>query len=189
MGLPSKEAQVLGLFFNEPSKHWHFEEIIRTAKISRSQANHWLKKLVKNKIISYNKPRRKFSYFISNVSHPNYKTSKKVFALNTFQDSGFMEHLASLEKAKAIIIFGSFSRSDWYAESDIDIFIYGNAKDFKIGKFELKLHRDIQLFEFETLAELKKTAPNLIPHIFKGILVKGELDFIEVNINDKKAHA
>jgi len=33
MGKPSKESQVLELFFNEPTKHWHFTDIVKTSKV------------------------------------------------------------------------------------------------------------------------------------------------------------
>ncbi len=45
--MASKEDFVLELFYNEPTKHWHFEDILKTAKISRPQAAAWLKKFEK----------------------------------------------------------------------------------------------------------------------------------------------
>ena len=47
----SKEENILRLFFNESSKHWHFEEILRESRISRDKLNKWLKKFLHEKLI------------------------------------------------------------------------------------------------------------------------------------------
>ena len=39
----SKEDNMLKLFFNSPTKEWHFEEILKQAKITRSKGAGWLK--------------------------------------------------------------------------------------------------------------------------------------------------
>ena len=72
-----------------------------------------------------------------------------------------------------MIIFGSFSRSDWYTQSDIDLFIYGNADDFELGKYQLKLHNEIQLFHVENEEDLKKMGGGLLRSILTGIFIKG----------------
>ena len=35
MGKPSKESRIIELFFNEPSKHWHFKDIVRQGRSVR----------------------------------------------------------------------------------------------------------------------------------------------------------
>ena len=82
-----------------------------------------------------------------------------------------------------VILFGSFSRSDWYDSSDIDLFIYGDAEGLKIAPYELKLGREIQLFSCENKAELNKMGPALLKNIIKGELIKGDLDFLEVKLS------
>ena len=73
-------------------------------------------------------------------------------------------------------------RSDWYSESDIDLFIYGDDDDFEIGKYELKLNREIQLFTANNKNDLNKMGKGLIQNIIQGNLIKGNLDFLGVNI-------
>ena len=41
--MESKEEQMLELFFNSPTKQWRFKDILKTAKITRSKADKWLK--------------------------------------------------------------------------------------------------------------------------------------------------
>ncbi len=181
--MQSKEEIMLELFFNNPTREWHFEEIIKEAKIARSKANNWLKQFMKEELIKRIKKREKMPYYISNYESTMYKNRKRLFALNKLYETGLLNHLTSLDKTKTIIIFGSFARSDWYKNSDIDLFIYGNPEGLKIAKYELKLHRNIQLFIANNKQELNKFNPSLIRNIIKGNLIKGDLDFIKVEIN------
>ena len=177
--MESKEESVLELFFNS-SKHWHFEELLKESKLSRGRLNIWLKKFEKEGIIKRIKENKKMPYYIGDFDSPSYKSRKRLFALEQFYESGFLNHLQSLEKVKSVIIFGSFSRADWYKESDIDIFIYGDDDEFEQGKYETKLKRDIQLFTAKNEKDLNKIGKELLKNILKGYLVKGDLDFVEV---------
>jgi predicted nucleotidyltransferase len=169
------------LFFNEPSKHWHFEDILKNIKISRPQAAYWLKKLIKENIIKRIKPKGKMPYFIGNSQHPHYRTTKRLYAMKKMTESGFLDHLMSLPKAKTVIIFGSFVRWDWYTESDIDVFIYGDDESLETYKYQSKLGHDIQVFTAKEKTEFKKFAPGLLRNILEGYRVKGTLDFIKVS--------
>lgn len=181
--MESKEGKVMELFFENPTREWHFEEIVKEADISRSKADNWLKKFVKDGLIRRIKKRGRMPFYISSYTSSGYKNKKRLFALNRLYESGFLNHLHSLKKAKTVILFGSFSRSDWYKNSDIDIFIYGDPEKLKIAEYELKLHRNIQLFICQNREELAKLGDGLIRNIIKGNLIKGSLDFIKVEIN------
>lgn len=169
----SKEEKVLELFFNESSKHWHFEQVLKAAKVSRSNAVKWLAKLEHESIILRVKPEGKMPYYIGNVHNPAYQNRKKVFALLKFQQSGFLDHLASLPDTKVIILFGSFSRWDWYKESDIDLFIYGNDDALDIATYETALKREIQVFTVKNEKELREFPPDLLRNIVNGYRIKG----------------
>ena len=47
----SKEDLILELFYNYPTKHWHFEEIRKEVKITKSKADKWLKRFIKQHLI------------------------------------------------------------------------------------------------------------------------------------------
>ncbi len=181
--MQSKQEQIINVFFENPTRQWHFEEMLKEAKIARSKATGWLKKFTKEGLIRRVKERSKMPYYISNYDSPTYKNKKKIFALNRLYESGLLNHLYSLKKARTVILFGSFSRADWYINSDIDVFIYGDPEGLKIADYELKLHRDIQLFICQDKEDLAKLGFGLIRNIIKGNLIKGDLDFIEVEIN------
>ncbi|MBU4493276.1 MAG: nucleotidyltransferase domain-containing protein [Nanoarchaeota archaeon] len=181
--MQSKEEKVVELFFESPTREWHFEEIVKGAKITRSKADRWLKQFIKEGLIKRIKKKGKMPYYISSYDSPKYKNRKRIFGLTKLYESGLLNHLGYLEKAKTIILFGSFSRSDWYKNSDIDIFIYGDPKGLRIVDYELKLHRDIQLFICQNKKDLSKLGEGLIRNIIKGNLIKGDMDFVRVGIN------
>lgn len=182
MGKPSKENSVVDLFFNEPSKHWHFKDVVKIAKISENRANFWLKKLLEEKIIVYNKKSGEMPYYTANFEHTNYQNKKKLYALENFYKTGFLSHLESLN-ASIIIIFGSFSRSDWHSGSDIDLCIVGDDSEFEQGKFEQVLKREIQVFTFKNLKEAKKSNIYLVNNMLKGYFVKGDVQNIVGDLN------
>src|SRR3989344_9370925 len=175
----NKEENILTLFYNEPTKHWHFEALLKAAKISRPQATKWLKQFIKRKFIQRIKNKAEMPYYIA-LESPENKASKRVYAFQQFEKSGFLAHLISLPKAKTVIIFGSMVRGDWYTDSDIDVFIYGNAEGLHDFGYGLKLKREIQVFECETEKNLEKYRPGLLRNISEGYIIKGELSFIKV---------
>lgn len=177
----SKEENVIKLFFEYPTKHWHFEELIREAQISRPQLNIWLKKFIKEELIKKLEPKNKNPYYVGNYESPNYQNNKRLYALENLNKSGFLKHLLQLPKAKTIILFGSLSRWDWYKDSDLDLFIYGNPEGFKEGEFRKKLHREIQIFSYENKKELKNLPLGLLKNIIAGYKIKGDLNFLEVS--------
>ncbi len=170
-----KRNAMLLVFFNEPTKHWHFEEILKEAKISRPQATRWLQKFVKEGLVKRIKTRGKMPYYIANYTSPVFQLKKRIFALEILEQSGFLAHLANLPKADAVYVFGSMSRRDWYTQSDVDVFIYGSDDNLDIATYETALHREIQVFLCQNAQELKEFNQGLLHNIMKGYRVKGDL--------------
>lgn len=181
--MESKENKILNLFFDYPSKEWHFEEIVKKAEIARGRANEWLKRFVKDNLIKRVKTQNKMPHYISNYFSCEYKNKKRVFAFTKLYESKLLNHLASLQNAKTVILFGSFSRSDWYKNSDVDVFIYGDPDGLKIADYEARLGRDVHLFVCQNNEELKRLGAGLIRNILQGNVIKGNLDFIKVSVS------
>lgn len=180
MPYPNKENNILELFFNEPTKQWHFKDIVEKANISEQRANHWLKCLKKKKIIKHIKPKCKMPYFIAEYNNSNYKIKKKIYALNRFYETGLLNKLQSLKNAKTVVIFGSFARSDWNTKSDIDVFIYGDPEDLRYGTIWLR--RELQVHTFKTKKEIRNIKSSLINNVIKGYFVKGNIhDLVNVS--------
>ena len=181
--MKSKEEQVLEQFFNTP-KHWHFDELQKKADISKPQLSFWLKYFEKQDLIKKIKTKGKMPYYVENLENPDFKNLKKLSGFKKLNESGLLSHLYSLKEAKVVVIFGSFSRSDWYDDSDIDLFIYGKDDDFEQGKYELKLNREIQVFNAKNSKDLKKIN-HLLPYIFEGNFIKGSIQDMGVKIDAK----
>jgi predicted nucleotidyltransferase len=181
--MQSKETALLELFFNQ-SKYWHFEELRTTIKIGKPQLARWLKMFKKEGLIKRIKEKSRMPYYAQDFENPKFRSRKKLFAWQKLFDSGLLSHLNSLEKAKAIILFGSFSRSDWSKDSDIDIFIYGNDSQFQQGKYELKLNREIQVHHAQNTKDLKKME-KMLPYLLSGIFIKGGVQDLGVKISAK----
>jgi len=167
--------KMIELFYNNPTKQWHFEQLLKETGLSRAQTNSWIKKLQQENIIIRNKPTGKMPYYLANYQHPHYQNSKRLYGLEQLHQSGLLDYLVSLEKAQTVIIFGSFARSDWYDQSDIDIFVYGNVENIYVGQFLPKLNREIQIFSAKNEKELKQMGSALMRNIIKGITIKGTL--------------
>jgi len=169
----NKEKNILQLFFNESSKHWHFTEILKQGKVSRDKTNNWLINFQKEGLIKKVKEKGRMPYYIADFDSPAYKNRKRLYALEEFYRTGLLNHLVSLKDAKAVILFGSFSRADWHKDSDIDIFILGNADEFEQHLYEKKLGREIQIFIYKSLDKINK---GLLNSILTGYTIKGDVN-------------
>ena len=171
--MESKEEKILQLFFENPTKEWHFEEILKEAKIGRSKAYGWLIKFIKEGLIKRIKTNGKMPYYLSNHDMPAYRNMKKIFALNALYQTGLLNDLCSLNKAKTVILFGSFARSDWHSGSDIDLFLLGKADNFQQAVYEKKTGREIQTFIYKDSSKIEK---GLLKSISTGYIIKGSLN-------------
>ncbi|MDP3765963.1 MAG: hypothetical protein Q8R04_05610, partial [Nanoarchaeota archaeon] len=59
----------------------------------------------------------------------------------------------------------------------------GDSEGLKIAPYEAKLHRNIQVFACSDKKDLIRLGPGLIKNIIKGSIIKGDIDFIRVDIN------
>ena len=182
MASPSKEENVLKLILeNSPLKEWHFEEIVREAKITKLVANKWLKKYVSEGLLKHIKEKGRFPHFTVGSNNPVYYSLKRVYALEQLHKSGLIPKLLSLKTAKTIILFGSIAKGDWYKKSDIDIFIFGDISDFDKKNYEHKLQKNIELHIFKDKKEVEEVKTGLIKNIINGYIIKGQIqDIMEV---------
>ncbi|HII17332.1 TPA: hypothetical protein HA361_05445 [Candidatus Woesearchaeota archaeon] len=186
MGIPSKEESVLELFFNEPTRHWHFHTIAESAGASDVAVDKWLKKNASGKLIKRIKPKGKMPYYIANWDNHQYHSAKRVFALNKLHESGLLGKLQSLDHAKAVVVFGSFARSDWHTGSDVDVFVLGDPGDLGSGTLWKGLglggkSREVSVHNYPTIGDARNIHSGLMKNVVKGFFVKGNIyDIAEV---------
>jgi len=179
MGSYSKEENVLKLILeNSPFKEWHFEEIVREAQVTKLVANKWLKKYVNENLLKHTKEKGKFPFFSVGANNPFYYSLKRVYALEQIHKSGLIPKLLSLKNAKTIILFGSIIRGDWYKNSDIDIFIFGDVLNFDKTDYEIKLGKKIELHTFQNEKEIERIKTGLIKNVINGYIIKGNMQDI-----------
>ena len=179
MASPSKEDNVLRLILeNSPLREWHFEEIVREARVTKAVANKWLKKYIKGKLLTRIKEMGRFPYLTAGSNNPVYYSLKRVYALEQLHRCGLIPKLLSLKDAKAVILFGSMVRGDWYKDSDVDIFVFGDFTDFDKKLYEFKLNRNIELHVFRSRKEIKEVKTGLMDNIINGYVIKGRIQDI-----------
>ena len=175
-----EKIDTLEYFFEEPEREFHLREIARLSKLAPSTLSKYLKKLAAENIILIRKSKG-FSIFKSNNENALYKDMKLFYNLINIRKSGLIEYLADeFNQPKAIILFGSFRKSENIPKSDIDLFIESEVKkNPDLSKFEKKLSHPIQLFQFSRneIENLKAKNKELLNNILNGILLEG---FFEV---------
>ncbi len=178
--MKSKKTVILELIFSNP-KHWRFEELRREVQIGKPQLARWLRVLQEEGIINRVKPKGKMPYYVQNARDERFQNRKWLFAQEKLVRSGLLDHLASFPGAEVVVLFGSFSRWDWYADSDIDIFIYGDDSKFERGKYELQLGRDIEIFSARDAQGLKRIE-KMLPSIVSGQFIRGAASDLGIEI-------
>lgn len=91
----------------------------------------------------------------------NYKLNKLIHFLN----EKLME--------PTVVLFGSLSKAESKKDSDIDLAIFANKKELNLSKFEKELKRNIQIFWFKSVKDIKN--PELANNIINGFKLNGEL--------------
>ncbi len=172
------------LFFNDTLRRWHFEALLRESGLSRERVHYFLKELLQEKFVIRVKKKGKMPYYLADRDSAKFRSEKRLYGLTLLEQSGLFENLNSSKGIKTAILFGSFARGDWSKSSDIDLFIYGDDREFQKGFYETKLHRDIQIFTYQDKKTLKKNLdPTIIPNIAKGFFITGSIEPFEVRVN------
>ena len=182
MASPSKEENVLRLILeSSPLKEWHFEEIIKEAKVTKLVANKWLKKYLSEGLLKYIKEKGKFPHYTVGANNSVYYSIKRVYSLDQLHKSGLISKLLSMKSAKTIVLFGSIVRGDWYKDSDVDIFVFGDISQFDKNLYEIKLKKHIELHIFRSKEDIEEIKSGLVKNIINGYTIKGQIqDFAEV---------
>jgi predicted nucleotidyltransferase len=177
MGSPSKEKKILlTILENSPLKKWSFQEIMSQTKTTKLVTNKWLKKYTDLGLIKRIKNLNKHPYYQAGLNNTTYKAWKKHYALQEMHESGLIIELMNCEEANTIIIFGSKIKGDWYKDSDIDLFVLGNIRNFNKNIYEKKLNTTIEIHVFQNKNELKKIKSGLLKNIITGYYVKGNAE-------------
>ena len=99
---------------------------------------------------------------------------KRVENLRLLYESGLEEFMEEELPGATIILFGSYSRGDDTASSDIDIAVIGRKeKEIKLENFEKSLERKIIINFYPSLKEIHK---ELKENLCNGIVLSGGVE-------------
>jgi predicted nucleotidyltransferase len=166
----TNSQKVLDFFLRHPGEEFLEREISAAVKISKSGTNYALRALADAGLIDR---REKGKVFFCALNHkgPVVKQAKVLQAIMAL--NGLIEGLRNM--ASKVILFGSASRGEDIAESDIDLFIVTNNSPESINKIcrAVRMDRKLQLvIRTETgYAELQQKDPFFYAQIEKGIVL------------------
>ncbi len=175
----SKEENILKLILeNSPLREWHFTEIVKEARVTKAVANKWFKRYIKFGLLKRIKEKKSFPYFTVGNNNPVYYSWKRIYALEKLNEIGLISELLSLHNAKSVIIFGSIIKGDWYKDSDVDIFVYGDVGNFDKNIYEGMLGKHIEMHIFKNKNEIEEVKTGLIKNVINGYIIKGQIQDI-----------
>lgn len=157
-------------FFEDCYAKINVREYSRIAKISPPTASKTLFELNKEGLLIMEKDRN-YIFFYANKNNKTFIDLSRIywrFKLNELTNL-LNKHFTS----PSIILFGSLSKAETKADSDIDLCIIGHKKEINLKDFEDKLKRKIQLFFFPSIENIKNK--ELANNIINGCLIEGRL--------------
>jgi len=119
--ITTNNKKIINLLADYPSRSFFTKEISDKLKISLGGVHNSLKELVKEKIVSVEQ-RGNMKFFQINFHNSLVRQLRSAFAVEKLS-----KIVGKIEKdSKEIILFGSASRGEQSAESDLDLFILTN---------------------------------------------------------------
>jgi len=172
-----KELNTLKIFFESPTKDFNVREVARILKTTPVTASTRLSAFSKEGFLKQRKERN-FIFYKANIENEIYTDAKVFYNIKKIKESGLIEELNKFYLKPTIVLFGSCSNGLDVEDSDIDLLIISEKKSnfSQIKKYKKKLNRDIQLFVFRKIKDLKNE--HLVNNILNGIVLQGDLKWI-----------
>lgn len=117
-------------------------------------------------------PTRPYPTYHANQQSEQFRFYKKMDMLFQLEGSGLLDLLEVRCAPDSIILFGSASRGEDVAGSDIDVFLLASETSVNLKKYEVALKRQISLHFSKTFAALPAELRN---NILNGIRLRGYL--------------
>jgi len=171
--------EILKFFIDNPNQQFHIREVAKLTKLAPTTVTNYLENFKKNNILEKKKERNHVLYR-ANTENKSYKDIKLYYNIKKIRDSGLIDFLEDeLNHPEAIVLFGSFRKSENIPSSDIDIFILSPIKkQLDLTIFEKKNKHNIQLFihSKKELDLMKTDNKELLNNIINGIVLNGFLE-------------
>lgn len=170
---------ILDYFMKDIYREFHVRELARLAKKSPTTIAKQLETLKKKDFLTSSR-RLGHLFYKANTENPAFRDLKIYHNIAAIRSSGLIDFLnEELGHPEAIVLFGSFSRGEDIARSDIDLAVIGfQEEELDLKDYEKKLGHEIQILILpkQKIAELKKKNKELLNNINNGIILSGFLD-------------
>jgi len=173
------DTDLLKPFLEDPQREFHLREFARIHKISPTTAGKILENLRKDNYLLKKKERGHLLYR-ANTDSVEYKYLKAFYNVSKINDSGLVDFLVDeFNYPEAIVLFGSYAKSENTPKSDIDIFVLSEIKkEPEVSRFEKALKCKIQLFSANRTKfnQMTKESKELLNNILNGKILYGYLE-------------
>ncbi len=134
---------ILKLFFANERRGFYLSEIAKIIKISIGTCRRELNKLVNFGILKTEKKANLVYYFL-NKQNPLLKEIRGIFTKTIGIEGELKKVTASVKGIKYALIFGSYVKGDFRADSDIDLLIIGQINEDELIKKLKTVEKSIQ---------------------------------------------
>lgn len=183
-------AKLLAFYFSQPGAELYLSELARAIKSDPMNLSRELGKLEKDNIF-ISRMSGKQKYYKLNKNYLFYNELKNIVAKTVGVEKSLAEILKGERAIKFCFIYGSYAVGADKADSDIDLFIIGEAQAVdsvadKISGLEKKIGREIN-YRFFSEADFRKAVAeknSFILNIIKNkniFLIGHEKDFRKFN--------
>ncbi len=159
-------------FFQDNYRRIHVRMYARMKNISPPTASKILNNYSRNNLLIKNEDKG-YLEFHSNNENPLFIQMQRTYYLDRFTKVGLINHIKQHYISPVILLFGSFAKAEISENSDIDLAIFSvTKKNLDLTRFEKKLGRSIQLFQFKDRKTCEKN-PELLNNILNGFPLQG----------------
>ena len=168
------KKRIAEFFFANSTQRLRVRQIEREVKVPLPSAIRYAKELEKQGILKSTIVAKVKLYSAYRASK-SFLLEKKMFNISILYSSGLLDYLTAEYGNPNIIVFGSYAKGEDIEKSDIDLYVETAKKVERLGTFEKKLGKKIQVFQYKNISfvESKELANNIL----NGVILNG---FIEV---------
>lgn len=157
-------------FFEDCYRRINIREYSRIIKKSPPTCSKLLDRYLKENLLK-KEINLNYIFFYANIENKEFiELSKIYWGKKLAELTNFLEkNLVN----PTIILFGSLAKAEAKQDSDVDLTIFSDKKSLNLTKFEKQLKRNVQIFWFKSLKDIKSA--ELANNIINGFKLKGEL--------------
>lgn len=165
------------IFFDDPKPEgagFQLRELSRLIDLAPVSVSRYLSELSREGYIIKSRHRiHKYPVYWANRESEKFRLLKKLDMILTLNEKGIMDYLKDECMPDAIILFGSASKGEDLADSDVDLYLQCKPQELgDLHKYEKVIKRRIKILFEEDYSKLSSELKN---NILNGIILYGYL--------------